>query len=186
MYSNESGYGSRWLFDGNINVFKLCRSKLEKVDHLLTLFDDLMMQFQLSSPENDNAIMAARIGINENLYRRKFQLIRVLSKDDVRIREAIEEVYRFFTDVESLISDNITIPALAKFLDISLKDCFSVDYIFKTTYDCILYASYQEIIRDHNGVNDIGTYIDCIQTGSDMRNVFGPLFYSVLKDKTLG
>lgn len=185
MYSNESGYGSRLLFETN-NVFKLCRSKLDKVDKLLNQFDDLMMQFQLSSKENDKAIMVARVGINENLYHRKFQLIRVLSKDDVRIREAIEEVYRFFNDVESLISDNITIPALADYLDHGLKDYFSVDYIFKTTYDCILYASYQEIIRDHNGVNDIGTYIDCLQTGSDLRNVFGPLFYGTLKDKTIG
>ena len=183
MYSNESGYGSRCLFENN-NVFKLCRSKLDKVNKLLNQFDDLMMQFQLSSKENDKAIMAARVGINENLYHRKFQLIRVISKEDVGIKEAIKEVYHFFKDIESMISDNITIPALAEYLDYNLKDYFSVDYIFKTTYDCILYAAYQGIIRDHNGVNDIDTYIECLQTAKDMGTLIEPVFYSTLKIET--
>lgn len=183
MYSNESGYGSQWHFEHN-NVFKLCRSKLKKIDALLQHFDDSMMQFQLTYTEYDKTIMSARVGINENLYHRKFQLIRVISKEDVGIKEAIKEVYHFFKDIESMISDNITIPALAEYLDSNLKDYFTVDYIFKTTYDCILYAAYQGIIRDHNGVNDIDTYIECLQAAKDMGTLIEPVFYSTLKIET--
>lgn len=164
------------IFQTNNGAFELCQSRLRRIDKLFDRFDSLMMQFQLMNVEHDTEVMSARVEINSFLSQRKFELIEELSKDDITMRELILEVRMFFNKINSDIFDNIDILELSDYVDERLTKFFNPEYVYRVTYDCVLYAAFTEIIRDHDGVNNIDTYIDCLQTAEDIGKTFKSSF----------